>query len=353
MKIYTIVDALSYGDGVGNDIVNMYNAFKKIGMENIICAKFFDEKLKDYVSSAKYETITKNDIVIYHYCGYSNIIDEVLKIKTTKIIRYHNITPPSFFDDGETNLKEYCANGLKQLKDYIDCFDYYLPDSNFNRNDLIEIGANSSRVFVLPCFIDSFLSRNTNEVLEIGLSKEKYFIVIGRIVQNKCVDYILKCFEAYYHLYNKNVKLYIIGSNECSESYSKVISNIYNKMQSKPNVVITGKVSQKDLNTYYKYASGFICMSEHEGFCIPIVEAMRNGVPIICYNSSAISETMNGGGILINNKQIELISFFMNEIINNNMLRKKIIEAQYKAIKRYDFNELTSSLKEIIENVNR
>ena len=100
------------------------------------------------------------------------------------------------------------------------------------------------------------------------------------------------------------------------------------------NVVLTGHVAQDDLLAYYEAADVFVCLSEHEGYCVPLVEAMHAGVPVIAYAAGAVEETLDGGGVLLREKPPELVAELAHALVTDAALRARTLETQRRALER-------------------
>jgi glycosyltransferase involved in cell wall biosynthesis len=101
-----------------------------------------------------------------------------------------------------------------------------------------------------------------------------------------------------------------------------------------PDVVLTGHVSDDDLLAYYSVADVFVCLSEHEGYCVPLVEAMNAGVPVLAHAAGAVEETLDGGGVLLRDKRPELVAELVHELVTNAALRREVLASQEAAIAR-------------------
>ena len=325
MRIIQVLDALDYGDGVSNSVINYYILLNKMGYETSIYSKWFNEKVSSYRKNIDDLVIRSDDIVIHHFSGKSNIINIVSTFNCTKILCYHNITPLNFFDKNKTGIGE----GEKQLLDFKNIYDYYIGDSSYNISSLKELGI-ESKFDVLPILIDfSQLDKVSKKDIHNNI-EQKIFIFVGRVAPNKKHEDIIDVFEEYFVNINNNSMLYLIGNYNDYPEYFDFLKNKLEKLLCKEGVIFTGKVSNEELYNYYKNADVFICMSEHEGFCIPILESMYCGVPTIAFDSCAISSTMGNSGVLVKNKNYKEIArlihyLFINENIKNEIVVKQKI----------------------------
>jgi len=135
------------------------------------------------------------------------------------------------------------------------------------------------------------------------------------------------------------------------DSYQTELINLIRKLDLEHKVIFTGLINQEELSSLFRMADIFVCMSEHEGFCVPLVECMFMEVPILAFNSTSIPYTMKNSGILLNNKDHKLIAHLIHKIMKDKSFRSKIIlEQQEVAQKEYNFKKFQTSLVSLIKN---
>ena len=176
------------------------------------------------------------------------------------------------------------------------------------------------------------------------------FLFVGRLSPNKKQEDIIKTFYYYHKYINSNSRLFLIGSQAGAEKYHAQLQNLVTQLNL-DNIHIMGRVDFKELLAYYKLADVFISMSEHEGFCVPLLESMYFGIPIIAFDSTAIPYTLKGCGVLFKEKQYEEVAELMNFLMDNRDLNHRIVEKQRKRLKEFDKSGLVELLKGYIEKV--
>lgn len=337
MRIIQLLDALDFGDGVSNDVINLHKLLDEMNVHNAIYSKWTHEKVKQYRKDMEDYRPREGDCILYHFSGKSQIIDQVLGYQQTTVLRYHNVTPPQFFKNTNPQLALRCQEGLDQIKEYIHRFDYYCADSMYNAQDLISFGADQDVMDTLPIAMNLERlndARPDKQIVE-EMGKHPSILFVGRVAPNKKIEDILDVFENYFHYYNDQAYLYLVGNKEQSDSYTQLINDRLENMMSSDHVVMTGKVDEQSLYSYYQGADVFLCMSEHEGFCIPLLEAMRFGNAVIAYNAGAVETTMGSGGILLNTKSIPVVSGVLDELINNRYLKGRVLDAQNRHLEQF------------------
>ena len=334
VRIVQVLPTLVKNDAIGNDVVMMSDAFDKMGLNNIIV---FDNLLgveRSNLVPRKAYLASQYDILIYHMAIGNKKIHSLVKSAKVpkKIMIYHNITPPKYF---VRDVRKYLSTrlGYKQVKELPSYFDLALGDSEFNAEELKKF--NYQNTGVLPLFLRS------NEILEVEddldtkvkyLDGRKNIIFVGRQVFNKKIEDVIKAFYLYHNLYDDNSRLILVGKEE-DQSYSQFLKNLIRDAKMEDAIFLEVNAPFKSLATIYHHADLFLCMSEHEGFCVPLIEAMLTKTPIIAYNSTAIKGTLKGAGIIFNEKDYYQVAKLMNEVLSNPKLKDELID---KGLKRAD-----------------
>ena len=291
------------GTTVGDAITNMMLALRELliskGYESEIYAEYIDERLSDRIRPIQEYKGSRENLLFVHHSMGMNCFDKIVGLPDKKALIYHNITPEHFFEDEGT--KKAIRKGLWQAKEYRKYVDYSIADSNYNRKELLGMGYEEVDVMPIQISLDRFDHVTSKASVLEGHEKYKNIIFVGRVVPNKCQSDIIRAFTVYNVYYNTDSRLFIVG-DDGMDSYVKELKEICREYGIEDKVFFTGKVSEEELKAYYEMADLFLCMSEHEGFGVPLLEAMRMGVPVIGYRSSAVPETMNGAGVLVNEK---------------------------------------------------
>ena len=345
MAIYQVLDALDYGDAVSNYVIEISKMLNELNIENKIYSLYVHNKVVQLYNPINQMKIGKNDIILYHFSGKSNIIDQVLSSKCKKALIYHNITPHHFFEGMEPHY-HHCLEGREQLANLSGKFDYYIGDSEFNTHELEQMGC--SPTMVMPIVVD--LPVRAKRKIYSSKSKKK-FIFIGRVAPNKKHEDVIKIFDYYYSYINPDSELFLIGNFQDYMPYYNKLKNIITNLPSRDNIHFTGKVSNEELDYHYKTADVFLCMSEHEGFCVPLLESMSYGVITIAYDSGAIRTTMGDSGVLILEKLHEDIAELISFILEHEQLAQSIIDNQYKWLINFSRENSRQRLLSIINKM--
>lgn len=342
MKLIQVMDALDYGDGVSNDLINKNELFKEMGYETEVYSKWCHPKMESYWKDISNLKVHKDDILFHHFSGESHILDEILRCDCKKVLIYHNITPRSFFEN--TNKLD---PGEVQLLSIYHHYNLIIAVSQFNVDSLVALGI-EAQCEVVPILIDF------NEICKFKKwsikrnPDEKIFLFVGRIVENKKIEDIIDIFEEYYSGINSNSRLFFVGNYDNYKLYYDRLQRKVANLESNSAIIFTGKVDKGKLYNYFYNSDIFICMSEHEGFCIPLLESMSCGKPTMAYDACAISSTMGNAGILIKDKNPVICARVAHVILSDEHIKTNIIKHQNEWIKNFSRERIKKQLQGII-----
>lgn len=344
MEINQVATSIPKNDGLAIGITSFKKIFKELGYESKIYSmnnSYDGAKILNYKKLRE----NKNNILIYYYLFDNIMFDFVKSVKDKKVLYYCGITPLKYFEHfGNEHHKKHCYSGLKTLKELPKFIDIAIANSSYAAKDLIKAGFKD--VHVLPQFIDLEKISNYKKI-NIERYKDNFIniLFVGRFAPQKKQEDIIGVFY-YYKKINPKSRLFLIGNYKI-EIYYKALKELVNKLNLN-DVHFIENVDYNKLANYYKIADVFICMSEWESFCIPLVEAMHFNIPVIAYSSSAIPETLGGGGILIKHKKLKEISELINKVITNKDIKEKIILNQNKRLKELSKEEIKKEIRALL-----
>jgi len=358
-KVAICTPDVDSGDAVSNDVVGMFQAFTEYGYEAEIIA--VDSKITwpEVHKLNEVNNIIRDsqDILIYHHSvGWEEGIDFLKSLKCIKIIKYHNVTPPIFFEDIADNYLAACQSGRSQLRDIVDIHaDLYLGDSFYNVNELLNVGENDLKWAVLPPFhhIDRLLLLEPEkEVVSRFEDGTTNVLTVGRIAPNKGHLALIEAFSVYHEEYNPNSRLIIVGKKDPGlNSYNDLLHSKVKQLRLEDVVFFTGAVTDSFLKACYTVADVFVMTSLHEGFCVPLVEAMSMKIPIVAYGTTAIPETAGKVGLVWKERNPELIAASMDRIMRDESLRLSLGEMGYRRYANVFANEkIKARLFDLLKN---
>jgi len=222
--------------------------------------------------------------------------------------------------------------------------DFALGDSQYNRQELDVVGFRKTAV--LPLFVDR--EKWGSSASDKKPKKEIDILFVGRFVPNKKFEDLIKTFYYFQKTLEPNSRLFLVGPTAGFERYLSTLQALCDSLEVK-NVIFTGQVSEVERNRLYAQADLFLCMSEHEGFCLPLLEAMHFETPIVAYEAAAVPETLGGAGILVKEKDFPAIAELIHKVVHDKELKSKIIAQQNERLKDFSRDKIEQKLKEYLE----
>lgn len=341
--------ALSYGDAIGNEALRIQGILRGEGFDSDIFAESVHpemagraRKLWDYR-----EVSSKDTLLILHFSIGAGVSTYAYHLPDPILLVYHNITPARWFQDFHRHLAGLCYHGRRELQAFVPRVRLALGDSEFNRSELDAMGFHPTGV--LPLLLDpERLEIPANEVvLEMFDDEKTNFLFVGRVIPNKCFHDLIKVFAFYQRYIDRNSRLLLVGEWVGFEKYHEALVRMVDDLALK-DVVFTGHVEDDDLVAYYQAADLFLCLSEHEGYCVPLIEAFRAGVPVMALDAGAVPETLGGAGVLIREKRIDEIATMAHAIVTDEGLQAKIVEGQDLVLERMDARDDRGLLLEFV-----
>lgn len=328
-----------YGDAMGDNARRVRELLRQLGHSSDVYAVHIEPELTGDVLPFNHSTARSGDMTIFHYGVYSPMTTAFKSLPGRRVLQYHNVTPAAFFAGWDADLFDIATRGREELPGLIDHVDVALGDSEFNRRELDALGF--ARTGVLPVAVDT--SRVTAPVrvpalealLDDGVMN---FLFVGRIVPNKAIEDHLKLAAFYTRYVGRDGRFLFVGRCDLVPQYYSALRGLMNRLRLRSDrVIFTDVVPDQELAIYYQHADVYISLSEHEGFCVPLVEAMAADVPVLAYAEAAVPETLGGAGVQFAKKNLELEAELLDELAFNDGLRDQVIAGQRRRLE--DFSE--------------
>lgn len=355
-RVMQFVPTLMSGDATGMHALMIDKSLRESGIET----KLYVEEVKpnQIGNATRFTNYAKenrpDDILIYHLAAPSAIADFLSSRNETLVLIYHNITPAAFFEKWDQVAATGQIWARAQLSRLAPRTTLALPVSKFNQNELLELGYGKSEV--VPILLDqaAFAAGNDpkveNMLQDNANTGRENFLFVGRLVPNKAQHNLIAALSAYNFIYKRNAVLHLVG-RPFSPEYLKMLKEIARQLEVSANVNFALGVSSDQLASYYRFSDALVSLSEHEGFCVPLLEAMHHGLPIVAYDSSAIKETLGNSGLVISSNDPVTAAVAMNEITSNITLREVLKNEMTKRLEQLGLEKsrtkLLSALSEL------
>lgn len=326
MKIIQLVNGYSKGEGVGNVITAIDKLIKRKGYSTEIYNKTLS------INDLSNPELNGENIVLYHVALSVDPIVKYLKCK--KVLVFHNITDPELLiGAGLQQMRNWCSAGLYDVRGLSDYFEFAIVFSDYSKGTLINSGWKKERIYQMPIMVrfDSLAQKYDEQLVEKYRDGYTNIIFAGRVFPNKKQEDIIRSFYKYKKNYNAKSRLFIIGSL-ANSNYFDTLKKLVIELCLDNDVIFTGRVPFEQYIAYYKLADVFLCMSAHEGFCIPIVEALYFGIPVIAVNATAVPDTLGGSGLLLDDRDSNKAAKAINKVVTDETFREELLEGEKKRL---------------------
>ncbi|MDE6034396.1 MAG: glycosyltransferase [Ruminococcus sp.] len=347
MKIIQLLPTVSYGDAVSNYAFEIEKVIKSMELDTEIYAEISEKNVP--VKNVSEMHISENDVLIYHMSTGSELNFRIDNFPCRKIMIHHNITPPEFFRPYNHELFALTSYGYTGLEHLNSTFNLCIADSEYNKNQLIEYGYKCN-IKVCPVLINFSKYKSVPDISVMKRYSDNFtnIIFVGRIAPNKKHEDIIKTFY-FYKKINPKARLILVGSWNGTEIYYERLKK-YVETLGIDDVIFTGHVKFSEIISYYRIADVFLCMSRHEGFCVPLLESMFFNVPVIAVNAGAVPETLGNSGILLPDSDPIRTAGIIHKIVTNQNLRRNIVRSQRIRLRDFSYGKTSGILKNLLTN---
>ena len=351
--IHQLTPGFAYGDAISNQAILIRELLRGMGYRSEIFTEHIDPLMTHEARLFKDSKGIKGDAgLIYHHSIGAGLTDFVINHPGPKGLIYHNVTPPELVRDADPALAKILEQGIQDLSRLAPHFPASVGDSHFNNRDLEENGFSSPGVLPIGVTPEKWnIQADPNMMMRLQDGRDN-FLFVGRLVANKCQHDLIEAFAAYRSMYG-NCRLILVGGYIEEESYYQSLEKQVRSLGLEGDVLFTSKAPDSTLHACYRCAHLYWSMSEHEGFGVPLIEAMWFDVPVLAYKSSAIPETMGESGLLFNDKEdVERLAVAARFMIHDAHLRNTIIAGQQKRRQSFLLEAIEPALEEFVGRMN-
>jgi L-malate glycosyltransferase len=353
VRIDQWVPALHRGDAIGDSARLMRDAFRSWGFSADVYALELDADLQgDGRRFSEWRPGGPDDAVILHYALPSPLTAALKDHSGRRVLLHHNITPPEFFTRYDPEMARICAIGRAELQSLRDHVDLGLADSEFNRRELEEAGFR--RTGVLPIFLDFARYREPPaSVFGRLLGDDRTnLLFVGRVAPNKGHDDLIRLASYWKRFISPDVRLLLVGKLPKRRHYFDALQSLMYEEGFTPwEVVFTGHLDHHDLLACYRRAAVFVSMSAHEGFGVPLVEAMLMDLPVLAYKAGAVPFTLGDAGVQFDEKALAEVAEVGYRLATDPMLRDAVLAAQRRRVQDFAPAVVEASLKKYVESL--
>jgi glycosyltransferase involved in cell wall biosynthesis len=336
-RFHILLPVLSEGDAIGNDVFLMRESLVGAGHETHLYAESTIGEIEGvHRPEDLADVLTPEETLIYHFgTGWDKGLDILRASRARRAVKFHNITPAEYFLPYSREYFDACMHGRGQVRDIATMgLDLYMSDSGYNSEELVAAGAPADKCVVVPPFND--IERTAGQeadldVVERYMDGKTNILMVGRVVPNKGHKKLIEVFSYYHRSLNPNSRLIIAGSMDPRlRLYADEVQSLAGLLGVADSVVFTGMVSAAALKAFYLVSHAMLMTSYHEGFCVPLAEAMYFKLPIVAYGSSAIPGTLEGSAVYWEGDDPYYYALSLDEIISNPGQARRLADIQHR-----------------------
>jgi glycosyltransferase involved in cell wall biosynthesis len=347
------IPAAHRGDAVGDNARGLRAILRRLGHQSDIFALTIDDDLAGDVLPWTSTDSRRGDVTILHFAVPSPLTSAFATLPGARVLCYHNVTPPEFFAPYDAGLAHLTVMGRRELETLVDRVDLALGVSEYNRQELEDVGFVPTGVLPLLVNTDRITGAPPVPALETILQDGLVNILfVGRIAPNKKIEDHIRLAEHYKRYVDVYYRFIFIGKTDAVPRYYAAVQALIGEYRMLPERFwFPGPVTDAELSAYYRNAHAYVSLSEHEGFCAPLVEAMAADVPILAYGAAAVPETLGGAGVTFAPKDLEWAAELLGALVYDETLRRPIIDGQRRRLAAFAPSRVEARLVEALAAV--
>ena len=311
--VHQVLAALSYGDAIGNEALAIQGHLRRAGFESDIFAEAVHPRMSGLARPLwEYAKVSSPETVCLFHFSIGSAAGRLVHHAPDRLVCiYHNITPADYFLGFHPHLAGLCYHGRRELE-----------------------AAGFRRTAVLPIVLDLAAYRRPPSpvIRRLYADGRVNILFVGRIIPNKKIEDLIRVFAVYQRYLEPRSRLLLVGDHRGHERYYDRLRERVRDLRL-DEVVFSGHVDDDELMAFYSVADLFLCLSEHEGFCVPLLEAMTFGIPVVAYDAGAVAETLRGGGVLLKEKRPEVVAELLHTLRGDAALRRSVLATQERALR--------------------
>jgi glycosyltransferase involved in cell wall biosynthesis len=330
MKIDQLVPAYHRGDAIGDEATYLKRFFRSQGFDSEIyrlsCDRGLEQESADF---ALFPEPAPSDILILHFALPSPLTAAFRRLPGKKVLIHHNVTAPEFFAGFSEEMARLCRLGREELRSLAPVADVALADSRFNAGELVAFGFRAPQVFPLYVDLEKYRKPKDELVYRLFRDDRTNILFVGRVVPNKKIEDLIRVAFYYKKYISSLVRLIIVGKTGSLPVYYRSLVKLADDFLLEPEEIhFTGHIPDAEMYSLYRAADVFLSLSEHEGFCLPLVESMVFDLPVVAFSSTAVPDTLDGAGLLLRRKKVEETAELVDIVAHDPNIRAGLIKGQ-------------------------
>jgi glycosyltransferase involved in cell wall biosynthesis len=357
--VHQFLPVFTAGDAIGNHVLRIRDTLRAAGYESEIFADDILPPMRkharsflDFKAPAGGPSGKGSVHLLYHLSTGSRMASWLAEQTAPLAVDYHNITPPEFFDRWQPQAAVVQREARAEMRRLASSTRYGLADSAYNARELTEEGYPDTAVVpILVDFSDYDASPDSATLTRLRRRAESggaHWLFVGRVAAQKCQHDIIAAFATYRRLFDPRSRLSIVGGRTLLV-YARALERLAVELEVADAVDFTDNLTFPQLLAHYRSADVFVALSEHEGFCVPLVEAMHFGVPTVAFASTAVPETVGDASLLLADKDPLTVAVAVGRVLTDDVVRKALIEAGHRRVEHFSLVNNQRRLLEALE----
>jgi len=337
-RVTQLLPAAHAGDATGDSALHLAAALRQVGYEAAVHALTIDEGLRGTVQPMEALAAPgPDDLTLLHFAIPSPLSELLMKADGTRAIVYHNLTPPELLLPFCPEIAALTARGAAQLRELAASgrIDAAIGVSDFNCEGLRAAGFEDPTTLPLALDLSQYEVASDPIVAAQEAVSPTTFLTVGRVAPNKRLESFLRAAAYYVDHIDPHAQFVIVGGNRGLERYSDALAELASSLGLDGRLRWAGRVPLADLVGWYRSADVYMCTSEHEGFCAPLLEAMHFGVPILARHAAAIPETLGDAGLTFVDENPATLAEMMHVLATDPPTRERLIANGHHRVKLF------------------
>ncbi|HEV3130590.1 MAG TPA: glycosyltransferase family 4 protein [Acidimicrobiales bacterium] len=332
VRIDHVIPSLASRDAIGGHVMQLRDLLRSRGYQSdIYYGNASSDRLDDGLPVGRLgDRPSAGRVLLYQLSIGSGVADIFRGRSERKFVNYHNITPADLLEAWMPSVGQEVRLGRAQLRDLASVTEFAIADSQFNERELQAAGYRSTTTVPLLIDLDGFAG-SPDRALAARLADQKAdggadLLFVGKVSPHKGQHDLVKALAAYRRLYDPKARLHLVGG-AISDEYQLAVERFAQELDLLGAVEIAGSVTHEELIAYYAASDVFVCLSNHEGFCVPLLESMYHRLPIVAYTNTAVPETVQGAGLILPNKEPARVAAAIDRVVRDDQLRTTLAQA--------------------------
>jgi len=337
--VHQFVPALLPRDATGDHTVALRDALRSEGWESDIYVEAAHEELRD--EAAYFEAYPgrarPGDVLLYQLGTSSPVAEFLLGREEPLVLDYHNVTPESYYVGWETHTSDKVALARRQVAALAPRAVLGIADSAFNARELADLGCPATEV--VPILVDldpdgAQVDQAERHRLAAQHGDATVLLFVGRLSPNKCHERLVGALWTYRRLYDPDARLHLVGPS-VTPVYAAAVLAFAAELGLADAVQHRAGLTAGELAAWYEDADVFVCLSRHEGFCIPLLESMQAGTPIVAFDAGAVGETLGDAGLLLRSDRPATVAAAVDRVHRDRVLASRLVAAGHRRLEDF------------------